>query len=82
MQQDDYPLGFRVRLHRKDLGIALDAARAAGVPLPVAGFVAGVEDGLIAQGHGDEDMSAIARTVRRNAAIPDGPLAGSSGDPS
>ena len=79
MQQDNYPLGFRVRLHRKDLGIALDTARAAGVPLPVAGYVAGVEDGLIAQGHGDEDMSAIARTVRRNAGIGDGPMPAGEG---
>jgi len=35
MLRGDYPLGFRTRLHRKDLGIALDAARARGVPLPL-----------------------------------------------
>ncbi|MFT7465511.1 MAG: 3-hydroxyisobutyrate dehydrogenase [Pseudohongiellaceae bacterium] len=74
MRADDYPLGFRVRLHRKDLGIALDTARQCGVPLPVTSYVATQEDGLIAAGHGDEDMSAIARTVRRNAAVPDGPM--------
>ena len=74
MLQDDYPLGFRVRLHRKDLGIALATARAAGVPLPVASYVATMEDGLVAQGHGDEDMSAIARAVRRNAGVTDGPV--------
>ena len=44
------------------------------LPLSLASFVASVEDGLIAQGHGDEDMSALARAVRRNAAIPDGPM--------
>ncbi|RKY21072.1 MAG: NAD(P)-dependent oxidoreductase [Planctomycetota bacterium] len=75
MRADHYPLGFRVRLHRKDLGIALDTARAHGIPLPVASYVATQEDGLIHAGHGDEDMSSIARTVRRNAGIPDGPLA-------
>lgn len=74
MRADNYPLGFRLRLHRKDLAIALETARAAGVPLPVASYVATVEDGLMAAGHGDEDMSAIARAVRRAAAIPDGPL--------
>ena len=74
MRDDRYPLGFRVRLHRKDLAIALQTAREVGLPLPVASYVAAVEDGLMAQGHGDEDMSAIARTVRRNAAIPDGPM--------
>lgn len=74
MINDEYPLGFRVTLHRKDLGIALDTAREVGVALPNAAYVATVEDGLVAQGHGDEDMSAITRTVRRNAGIPDGPL--------
>jgi 3-hydroxyisobutyrate dehydrogenase len=74
MREDRYPLGFRVKLHRKDLAIALDTARQVNLPLPLAGYVASVEDGLIAQGHGDEDMSALARTVRRNAAIPDGPM--------
>jgi len=76
MVEDRYPLGFRVRLHRKDLGIALETARAAGVELPTAAYVAKVEDRLIAEGHGDEDMSAIARTVRRAAGVPEGPLGG------
>jgi len=74
MITDSYPLGFRVRLHRKDLGIALETARETGTVLPNAGYVASMEDGLIAQGHGDEDMSAIARIVRRNSGIPDGPI--------
>jgi 3-hydroxyisobutyrate dehydrogenase len=74
MREDHYPLGFRVRLHRKDLAIALQTAREVGLPLPVGSYVASMEDGLIAQGHGDEDMSAIARIVRRNGAIPDGPM--------
>jgi len=74
MREDRYPLGFRVRLHRKDLAIALDTARAVGLPLPVASYVATQEDGLIARGHGDEDMSAIARTVRRNGNVADGPM--------
>ena len=74
MIRDNYPLGFRTRLHRKDLQIALDTARAAGASLPLTGLVAAFEDGLISCGHGDEDMSALARTVRRASGIPDGPL--------
>lgn len=74
MLQDDYPLGFRLRLHRKDLGIALATARDSRVPVPVASLVATIEDALIAQGYGDEDMSNLARFVRRGAGIPDGPL--------
>tara|TARA_B100001123_G_scaffold448650_1_gene610729 strand:- start:64814 stop:65710 length:897 start_codon:yes stop_codon:yes gene_type:complete len=74
MLTDDYPLGFRLRLHRKDLGIALDTARNAKVPVPIASLVATIEDSLIAQGFGDEDMSNLARFVRRGAGIPDGPM--------
>lgn len=74
MLQDDYPLGFRLRLHRKDLGIALETAREFKVPVPVASLVATIEDGLIAQGYGDEDMSNLARFIRQGAGIPDGPM--------
>ncbi len=64
MVEDRYPLGFKVALHRKDLAIALDLAREAGVALPVAGIAAQLENGLVANGHGDEDMSALARAIR------------------
>ncbi len=71
MIQGEYPLGFRTRLHRKDLGIALEAARALGVPLPVAALVEQLETGLIKRGYGDEDVSNIARAVRENAGLDD-----------
>jgi 3-hydroxyisobutyrate dehydrogenase-like beta-hydroxyacid dehydrogenase len=61
MLRGEFPLGFRVRLHRKDLAIALEAAAAGGLELPVARQVAAMEDDLIAAGHGDEDVSALAR---------------------
>lgn len=67
--RDSYPLGFRVRLHRKDLGIALAAARELGVPLPLAALVEQWETGLITRGHGDEDVSAIGRVVREQAGL-------------
>lgn len=69
MIQNTYPLGFRVRLHRKDLKIALDVARELGVTLPVAAFVEQAETGLIGRGFGDEDISAIARSVREQSGI-------------
>lgn len=64
-----YPLGFRLRLHRKDLKIALEIGRELGVALPVAAYVEQAETGLIARGYGDEDISAIARSVREGAGI-------------
>ncbi|HEY9736642.1 MAG TPA: NAD(P)-dependent oxidoreductase [Trichocoleus sp.] len=69
MIQNSYPLGFRVRLHRKDLAIALEAAREVGVALPMAAYVEQIENGLIAQGYGDEDISAVARSVRQQSGI-------------
>ena len=64
MLANEYPLGFKVSLHLKDLGIALDLARASGAVLPVTALVAQLEAGLVATGHGDDDMSALARSIR------------------
>ncbi len=69
MINNSYPLGFRVKLHYKDLRIALDTARELGVNLPCTAFVEQLETGLIARGFGDEDMSAIARTIREASGI-------------
>jgi 3-hydroxyisobutyrate dehydrogenase len=64
MIDDDYPLGFRLALHRKDLGIALELARRLDVELPAAALTASLEDELLAGGHGDEDMSVLAHAIR------------------
>ncbi len=69
MIDNDYPLGFKVALHRKDLRIALDLAGELGAELPVTELAAGLEDRLIAAGHADEDMSALARTIRKRAGL-------------
>ena len=69
MIADNYPLGFRTRLHRKDLGIALETARELGVALPVAAFVEQIETGLMKRGHGEEDVSNIARFFREQAGL-------------
>jgi 3-hydroxyisobutyrate dehydrogenase len=64
MIRNEYPLGFRTSLHLKDLGIALAMARELGVALPLAALAAQLENGLVARGYGDEDMSNLARTIR------------------
>ena len=71
MIDNDYPLGFKVALHRKDLGIALELAGQLGAVLPVSALVAQLETGLIATGHGDDDMSAVARAIRGLSALED-----------
>ena len=64
MIDNEYPLGFRTSLHLKDLAIALDLARSLGASLPVSALAAQLEAGLVARGHGDEDMSNLARAIR------------------
>ena len=60
MLDNDYPLGFKVALHRKDLGIAPRPGGQLGAVLPVSALAAQLETGLVAGGHGDDDMSAVA----------------------
>jgi 3-hydroxyisobutyrate dehydrogenase len=64
MIHNEYPIGFKLALHRKDLAIALGMAQTVGAALPVAGLAAQIENGLIAEGHGDDDNSALARAIR------------------
>ena len=61
MLEGSYPLGFRLSLHRKDLGIALEASKAVQLDLPVTSLVEQLELDLINNGHGDEDVSALHR---------------------
>ena len=69
MIDNDYPLGFKVALHRKDLAIALELANQLGAVLPVSALAAQLETGLIAGGHADDDMSALARAIRALSAL-------------
>ncbi len=71
MIDNEYPLGFKVALHRKDLGIALGLAAQLGAALPVSALAAQLESGLIAQGHADDDMSALARSIRGLSGLED-----------
>jgi len=70
MIANDYPLGFKVELHRKDLAIALELAREMGVELPVAKLTSEFETELMADGHAEDDMSAVARVIRRRSGLP------------
>jgi 3-hydroxyisobutyrate dehydrogenase len=61
MVRGAYPAGFRVKLHAKDLGICRDMAARFGVQLPVVDAMLEEYRELVAQGHGDEDISATHR---------------------
>jgi 3-hydroxyisobutyrate dehydrogenase len=64
MAAGNYPAGFRVRLHQKDLRICQAMAAAQGVHLPVIEDVLRDYAELISAGFGDEDISAIYRLKR------------------
>jgi 3-hydroxyisobutyrate dehydrogenase len=66
---DDYPLGFKLSLHLKDMGIAIDAARDLGAELTLAQLVTEIEERLVRDGRGDEDLSVIAADVRTRAGL-------------
>jgi 2-hydroxy-3-oxopropionate reductase len=55
----EFQPGFRIDLHRKDLGIALSSARDSAVPVPVTALVGQFFEALSAAGRGDLDHSAL-----------------------
>jgi 2-hydroxy-3-oxopropionate reductase len=55
--------GFRIRLHQKDLGLALQGARELGVSLPQTANAAQLMQACAAHGMGDLDHSALVRAL-------------------
>ncbi|MFG1702527.1 NAD(P)-dependent oxidoreductase [Nonomuraea sp. M3C6] len=65
MVKREFAPGFRIDLHHKDMGIAVAAAREAGVSLPLTGQVAQLVAAARAQGHGSLDHSALLKVIER-----------------
>jgi 3-hydroxyisobutyrate dehydrogenase-like beta-hydroxyacid dehydrogenase len=61
----------RIRQHLKDVGLMLEAARAAGQPLPLSETHAQLMRASVAAGDGDLDNAAIIRQWRRDRTQPD-----------
>lgn len=61
MIREEYPAGFRVRLHEKDLRICRDMAAQSGAVLPTVEAMLAEYAELVARGFGDEDISAVHR---------------------
>jgi 2-hydroxy-3-oxopropionate reductase len=64
-----YDPGFKLRLHRKDLAIALQLSREQEVPLLATAQAAQLMDALLAGGAGDRDHSAIATLYEQLAGV-------------
>jgi 3-hydroxyisobutyrate dehydrogenase len=60
-----YPPGFKLALHLKDLRICHDMARALGGRLPVSDATIPHYEQLVKEGHGEEDISTLYHYNRR-----------------
>lgn len=63
------PAGFKMSLGLKDIRLALAAADARAVPMPLASLIHDHFLTAVAQGQGDSDWSALARLCARNAGL-------------
>ena len=59
MFRGEYPLGFRVNLHHKDLEICARMAASKGVKLPLVEMTRLHYERLMDQGYGDQDISSL-----------------------
>jgi 3-hydroxyisobutyrate dehydrogenase len=64
MLERDYPASFRLALGRKDAALAVEAALAEGIDLPVAAAVVAAMDTAIERGYGDGDIAAVIESTR------------------
>ncbi|MBT9167457.1 MAG: 2-hydroxy-3-oxopropionate reductase [Syntrophomonadaceae bacterium] len=69
MLKRDFHPGFKVKLHHKDLRIALDVGNDFGVPLPVTSLVYQMYSALKVAGKGDYDHSSIITFIEDLAGI-------------
>ncbi|MBB3950105.1 2-hydroxy-3-oxopropionate reductase [Aureimonas jatrophae] len=67
MIRETFDPGFRIRLHRKDMGLAMDGARALDIALPNTASTAQLMTSAIERGDGDKDHSALIRTLQAPA---------------
>jgi 2-hydroxy-3-oxopropionate reductase len=59
--------GFRIRLHQKDLNLALSGARSLGISLPATANAQQLFSSCFAYGDGDSDHSAMVTALERAA---------------
>ncbi|MCB4359312.1 NAD(P)-dependent oxidoreductase [Quatrionicoccus australiensis] len=67
MVERDFAAGIEARLHHKDFGLVLEAARKSGVPVPLTAAVAQQLNSLMAQGWGGDDTASLLRVLEVNS---------------
>ena len=60
--------GFRIKLHQKDLNLALESARAMGMSLPNTATAQELFNSCVANGGGDDDHSGMVKALENMAA--------------
>jgi 3-hydroxyisobutyrate dehydrogenase-like beta-hydroxyacid dehydrogenase len=63
MAARDFTAGIEARLHHKDYGLVVEAAREAGLGMPATALVAQQLNALVGQGWGREDTSALLKVL-------------------
>lgn len=63
MVQRDFAAGIEARLHHKDFGLILEAARQSGVPMPLTAAIGQQLNALMAQGWGRDDTASLLRAL-------------------
>ena len=61
----DFEPGFKIKLHRKDLGIVLATAQEYGVALPVTALVNQMFTTLVNEGQAEQDHSALLTHIEK-----------------
>ena len=69
MLDRNFKPGFRIRLHEKDMKIALATGSEYGVPLMVTGVVGQMMTAMKGMGNGDLDHAALVKFVEELAKI-------------
>jgi 2-hydroxy-3-oxopropionate reductase len=69
MLKRDFKPGFKMKLHYKDLGIALAAGSEYGVPLPVTSLIHEMMGAVNVSGLGEHDHSAIITVLEDLAKV-------------
>jgi 2-hydroxy-3-oxopropionate reductase len=67
MIQGTFDPGFRIRLHQKDLNLALSSARALNLSLPNTAIAQQLMSSCAAHGEGEQDHSALIKAIERLA---------------
>ena len=69
MLENNYPLGFKLQLHHKDLSIALRIAEQSRLRLPLCQTILELEEELIKDGYKNEDLAVLKRSIIKSVKI-------------